>query len=167
MLDVYNSQRKKTGKVIERGAALAKGEYQLAAAAVIINQEKFLITQRHPAKQMGLFWEVPGGAVEAEETSRSAALRELKEEIGIVVQSSELQFVETICYEQLNLLIDGYVVSQNIELSELVLQPEEVIAARLASFSEIKELQGTRQFTPFDFMLCQVIQERQMNGRLK
>jgi hypothetical protein len=46
MLDVYNSQRKKTGKVIERGAALAKGEYQLAAAAVIINQEKFLITQR-------------------------------------------------------------------------------------------------------------------------
>jgi 8-oxo-dGTP diphosphatase len=167
MLDIYDSQGKKTGKVIERGAALAKGEYQLAAAAVIINQGKFLITQRHPAKQMGLLWEVPGGAVEAEETSRSAAIRELKEEIGIHVQASEIQFIEKVCYDPLHLLIDGFCVSQNIELAELVLQPEEVVAARFASFAEIEELQRRGQFTPFDFKLCQLIQKRQMKGRTK
>ncbi|MTD41349.1 NUDIX domain-containing protein [Erwinia sp. CPCC 100877] len=148
MIDVYNSQRKKTGKVIQRGAALAKGEYQLAAAAVVVNQGKFLITQRHPEKPMGLLWEVPGGAVEAGETSCSAALRELKEETGIEVQSSEFCFVETICYEPL-------------------LQPEEVIAARFASFSEIKELQRTAQFTPFDFTLCHAIQKKRMKRKLE
>ncbi|WP_438758473.1 hypothetical protein [Enterococcus sp. AZ126] len=68
MPDIYDVNRVRIGKVIERGKALLDGEFQLAACIVVLNSNReFLVTQRHPKKQMGLYWEILVGAVELNE----------------------------------------------------------------------------------------------------
>jgi 8-oxo-dGTP diphosphatase len=50
---------------------------------------RYLITQRRPSGSLPLLWEFPGGRVEDNETEVEALARELKEEMGIVVNVGE------------------------------------------------------------------------------
>ncbi len=61
------------------------------AVAVIYNQQKqVLIAKRASHQHQGNKWEFPGGKVESNESSQQALVREIQEEIGILVESSEL-----------------------------------------------------------------------------
>ena len=50
---------------------------------------KVYLTRRADNVHQGGKWEFPGGKVEADELAESALLRELSEEVGIVVTASE------------------------------------------------------------------------------
>ena len=52
-------------------------------AALIWDQNKFLICQRPAHKARGLLWEFVGGKVESGETKEEALVRECQEELGI------------------------------------------------------------------------------------
>ncbi len=52
-------------------------------AALIWNNDKFLICQRTAHKARGLLWEFVGGKVESGETKAQALIRECKEELDI------------------------------------------------------------------------------------
>jgi len=59
------------------------------AVAVIVNQDdEFLITKRSADQHQGDKWEFPGGKVEDNETSQQALCREIREELGIEIQSA-------------------------------------------------------------------------------
>jgi 8-oxo-dGTP diphosphatase len=58
-------------------------------AAVIIEQGKVLISKRPAEKQQGGLWEFPGGKLDAGETPQQALVRELKEELNILVVVGE------------------------------------------------------------------------------
>lgn len=59
------------------------------AVGVIINKDKqVLIAKRGSHQHQGDKWEFPGGKVEDGETSQEALSRELKEELGIEIQSA-------------------------------------------------------------------------------
>ncbi len=61
------------------------------AVGVIINQNnQVLISKRSAEQHQGNRWEFPGGKVEDAETSQEALRRELKEELGIDIQSALL-----------------------------------------------------------------------------
>ena len=58
------------------------------AVAVIINEDDQIFISRRSAEQhQGNKWEFPGGKVEDNETVQEALSREIKEELGIDVQS--------------------------------------------------------------------------------
>jgi A/G-specific adenine glycosylase len=59
-------------------------EYRIAVGVVVKNG-KILITRRQPRGLLGGLWEFPGGKIKAGETSESACIRELKEEINVTV----------------------------------------------------------------------------------
>ena len=54
-------------------------------AALIWDQDKFMICQRPAHKTRGLLWEFVGGKTEPHETSEEALIRECREELDVVV----------------------------------------------------------------------------------
>jgi 8-oxo-dGTP diphosphatase len=57
----------------------------VAACALLDADARVLIAQRPSGKPMAGLWEFPGGKIEAGERPEQTLIRELKEELGIVV----------------------------------------------------------------------------------
>ncbi len=60
----------------------------VAACALIDTDGRVLIAQRPPGKPMAGLWEFPGGKVMPDERPEDALIRELKEELGIIVKEA-------------------------------------------------------------------------------
>lgn len=59
-------------------------------AALIWDNDKFMICQRPEHKARGLLWEFVGGKIERGETIEQALIRECKEELGILLSVGEV-----------------------------------------------------------------------------
>ena len=86
--EVFDINRIKTGKVVNRGCNLEMDEFHLIVHVWIkANKHQYVISKRSMEKDYapGL-WETPGGCVQLDETPLDAAIREVKEEIGITLK---------------------------------------------------------------------------------
>ena len=59
-------------------------------AALIWDQDKFMICQRPAHKARGLLWEFVGGKVEPGETKEQALIRECQEELAVTLDVDEV-----------------------------------------------------------------------------
>lgn len=59
-------------------------------AALIWDQNKFMICQRPAHKARGLLWEFPGGKLEPGETQQQALIRECQEELAVTLNVGEV-----------------------------------------------------------------------------
>ena len=83
----------------------------VAACALVDADGRVLIAQRPPGKPMAGLWEFPGGKVDLDERPEDALIRELKEELGIVINEAclaPLTFASH-TYEDFHLLMPLYV----------------------------------------------------------
>lgn len=83
----------------------------VAACALIDADGRVLIAQRPAGKAMAGLWEFPGGKVEAGERPEQSLIRELREELGIVVKEeclAPLTFASHL-YPDFHLLMPLYV----------------------------------------------------------
>jgi 8-oxo-dGTP diphosphatase len=62
---------------------------EVAAGILLDAQGRYLLGQRPAGKPYAGYWEVPGGKIEKGESVFAALKRELQEELGIEIQSSE------------------------------------------------------------------------------
>ena len=84
----------------------------VVAAALVDSDGRVLIAQRPEGKQLAGLWEFPGGKVEPGETPETALIRELEEELGIIVKQASLApFVfASHTYETFHLLMPLYLI---------------------------------------------------------
>ena len=90
--DIYDENKRLTGRTMQRNDWNMKpGEYHLTVLGVIRHTNgRYLITKRVMTKSWAPgWWEVSGGGVMAGEDSRTAVLREIREETGLDVSDWE------------------------------------------------------------------------------
>ena len=83
----------------------------VVAAALIDADGRVLLSQRPKGKALEGLWEFPGGKIDANERPEDALIRELHEELGIVVKTpclAPLTFA-SYAYEDFHLLMPLYV----------------------------------------------------------
>lgn len=66
-----------------------QGEPRVGCGAAIVVDGKILLLQRGTAPEAGC-WGLPGGKIDLFETARAATVREVGEELGIVIEGPEL-----------------------------------------------------------------------------
>lgn len=72
---------------------------EVAVGVLIREDGRVLLSSRPQGKPYAGYWEFPGGKIEAGETAEEALKRELKEELGITMNSSHPWFVKEHTYE--------------------------------------------------------------------
>ena len=73
---------------------------RIAVLALIKDDQVLLLQRSSDAVWMPNVWHVPGGRVEAGETVQEAAVREIREELGVEVSIEDLEFQGTVAYDQ-------------------------------------------------------------------
>ena len=147
--DIYDKDRKLTGRTHRRGTPWKKGEYGLVVCVWVYDgRGNLLLTRRAPQKSFAGTWENSGGAAKAGENSRQAIKRELLEETGIRAEEAEFELLCTgrdkFCH------YDFYCLRRNIPIEQVVLQPGETDAAKWVTFAQVHEMIRQEQ-------ICQII----------
>jgi 8-oxo-dGTP diphosphatase len=93
---------------LTRSGAPAEASSLLVAAAVVIEGERVLLTQRKAGTHLAGAWEFPGGKVQAGEDPRHALVRELREELGIETVVGEVMEVTFHRYAERSVLLLFY-----------------------------------------------------------
>ena len=148
--DVYDFHRQKTGKLHPRGKRLGAGEYHLTVHACIFDREgKMLIQKRQPFKRgwSGLWDITVGGSATAGESSQTAIMRELSEELGLSLDLTHVRPHLSVQFEEG--FDDVYLIKKDVELSSLTLEYEEVEAVKWASLDEILSMMDEGTFIPY------------------
>lgn len=144
--DLYTADRQPLGRKIQRGVQIPRGEYHIVVQIMTVNRKgEILLTQRVPQKTSGGKWECSGGCAVTGETSREAAVRELREETGLVVTTDEISLEWTLTTD--SMLRDFYIVKKDARLESLMLQATEVCAAKWVSFERLEEMVHIGQTT--------------------
>lgn len=137
--DIYDENANRTGRTMKRGEPKA-GEYMLCVHVYLYTPDgKFLVQKRamnkesHPGE-----WDVTGGAVLSGEDSIDGAIRETEEEIGIKLDRSELLLVGRL--KRKKNFVDIYFVEKKFDLSDCLLQKEEVDEIKLVGYDEMLDL---------------------------
>ena len=77
-------------------------------AAVIEQQNEFLLTRRQAGVHLAGLWEFPGGKIDPGESHAAALRRELREELDVDVEPHELMFTTTHEYEERRVVLYFY-----------------------------------------------------------
>ena len=149
--DIYDMAGNKTGRTHRRAEALQPGDRHLCVHVWVQNAAgDYLITRRSARKSMAGLWECTGGCVVAGEESLNAALREVREETGLVLDPERAELL--LCWEGEFFLCDVYRFRQEFSPEQLHLQPEETDGARLCSAEEIRALAASGQFVKLPYL---------------
>jgi len=142
--DVYNENREKIGKVVERGnAKFEKGEFHIVVCGIIMNSKnEILISQRAPHKKHPLKWECNGGSIIAGESSLDGIIRELKEELGLEFAKEEAILLKTIKREQFEYpdFKDLWLFRKDIDIKEIKFSDGEAIQAKWVTIEEFLDI---------------------------
>ena len=146
LLDVYDKYSNKLGKTIKRGDPMEQGEYFLIVDVWIMNEQgEFLISKRTPTtKPEPDKWQPTTGCAITGEDSFTAALREAKEELGIVLNDNGKQITRFLAWDKA--IIDVWLFRQEVNIGDVILQPQETDDAMLANSTVIKELVENEKF---------------------
>lgn len=122
-------------------------------AALIWEEDRFLICKRPPEKARGLLWEFVGGKVEQGETKREALIRECREELAVTVAPGDVFMEVTHEYPDLEIHLTLF----NAKIAEGTPKLLEHVELRWIAASEIDNY----DFCPADEVILAKLREKE------
>lgn len=162
LVDLYDENRIPLHRTAVRQSAMAAGEYRTVVHVCVFNTQGRLLIQRR-AMEKYIWpgrWDVSAaGGVEAGETSRQAAEREFQEELGWPLNLTGLRPSVTVNFD--GGFDDFYILMQDLDISALTLQKEEVSEVRWAGLEEILSMIDQDAFAVYPKGFVQFLFEMQ------
>lgn len=151
--DIYTKDRQKTGRTHRRGDEMQEGDYHLVVHVCIFNSKNQLLIQKRQPFKKGWpnMWDMTavGSALQGE-SSAQAAEREVYEEIGLKLDLSGRRANFSVSFAEG--FDDYYLLEQDVEISSLRLQEEEVQDVRWVTREEAAEMQRQGIMIPYWFL---------------
>ncbi len=157
--DIYDKDRNRTDRTMERGSEFRDNDYHLVVHICIFNAKgEMLIQQRQPFKEgWSNMWDITvGGSALTGESSSIAAERELSEEIGYCTDLSHERPFLTINFN--DGFDDFYLLQRDIDdIDKLVLQYEEVQNVKWATKEDMLQMLDDGIFVPYYRSLIEML----------
>ena len=149
-IDILTSDGKPTGKSAPKYEIHSKGYYHNTAHVWLYTiSGHILLAQRAASKTIcPLLWDVSvAGHIDAGEPLTTAAVREVKEEIGLSIKEEDLEKIGVFkCFQSYeNGVIDNefhqtFISELRVDITALSLQKDEVESVKLVSVEEFRNL---------------------------
>lgn len=148
--DLYDENKNMLERKAIRGEKLNKGEFHLVVNVWLENDRKeLLVSQRAANRTYPLQWECTGGSALMGETSIDAAIREVKEELGIIINENSGKYIGSTLryYPNCDDILEVWLFKvENSDNQKIIIQEEEVNDAKWLSRTEIRNLYNDGKF---------------------
>lgn len=128
--DLYDGDRRLTGRTAVRGERLPDGCYHLIVDVLVVNSRGETLLQRRAKDKENMpdIWSLTGGSAVAGEDSLAAMIRETEEEMGFIpdARAARVIYTERIDRPGRGFIRDVWLVRQDVGLDQMRYQPEEV-----------------------------------------
>ena len=123
-----------------------KGMFHMGADIWIINDDKKILVQKRSKykKLEPNVWAMTGGSVIYGETPTQTIVREAKEELGIDLNPTRLQFMTE--FKTQNVWVKTFILKQNLDISQMIFSEDEVADAKWLTWNEIDDLVKDNNF---------------------
>ena len=159
-IDVLDEHGNKTGIVRNKGLVYKNGDWHKTVHIWLINDKNELLIQKRSASKETFpnLWAISiAGHVQADEDSKEAALREIKEEIDIEISEEDLIYMFSIRRNQeynggmLHVLDDVYLLRHNLDVQITNIQEEELSNIRFINYKELERnlIEQNPSFVPY------------------
>ncbi|MFD1292423.1 NUDIX domain-containing protein [Lutibacter holmesii] len=157
-IDILNEEGVPTGKTCLKSEAHKKGFYHASAHIWIFDKDKNVLIQKRAANKDTFpnLWDISvAGHISAGEQPLTSALREVEEEIGMVLLKEQLHFIGTskkTVQHHANFIDNElhyiYVCEVTFNVNSLKIQKEEVAALKSIHLNNLIEKVTTKDFVP-------------------
>ena len=149
--DIYDENRKKTGKLAEKDVyKFKKREYHIVVTGIIFNTKReILISKRARWKKYGGLWECNSGSILAGETSLEGIIRELKEELGIEFSEKEAIYLkEAKRDKKVPDFKDLWIFERNIPIEKITFPDGEATEAKWVTIEQFMNMYDNNEIVP-------------------
>ena len=137
--DLYDANRNLTGETIFKGEPIPNGRYIIVVLVYIQNSKGEFLIQKRSLEKNGKYAST-GGHAKSGETGLLGMVTEIKEELGLEVEPSELELIFSGREDKEQVFFDLFYLKKDFDIKDLTLQKEEVDFVKWLSISEIDEL---------------------------
>lgn len=148
--DLYTFDGQKTGELMTYGQRQPEDRYRLVVHVCVFDRVgRMLIQRRLPTIKgwPGLWDFTAGGSALAGETCQQAASRELFEEVGLEISFEGVRPAMSLTFEKGTDYV--FTVEQDVDMSTLRLQKEEVAEVKWATLEEVLTMVEKDTFIPY------------------
>ena len=140
LLDVYDDNGKKTGKVVERGindSAFEKGEH-IAVAIIYIENSKGEFLIQKTSKEKGGRYSSTGGHVDHNEEPIDSIVREVKEELGLEISKNDIADLGYLVVDFPVRFV--FYMKKDIDIESLTIKKDEVESVSFITIQELRKI---------------------------
>lgn len=147
LLDIYNNNGERTGKTITRGdkSIILSDDEHIAVAVIFIENSKNEFLIQKTSIEKGGKYSSTGGHICSGETPIESIKREVKEELGITIDSDDIKELGYLLYDKP--LRYMFYLRKDIDTATIQIQEDEVESVRYMTVQEIKNIIEQDNFT--------------------